>query len=137
MNHGLNIRILNRWLNRQWILDLITRLFLVFLLWNKFIWLGDWLKRHGILIFDLWKLRLLLIFLIFLILTLLNAFKNKNELIQTEFRVGTNGDIRIIKPATLNYQFNISMVSKKSPREVNKVELLQQILGKVFDHKSQ
>jgi DNA-binding transcriptional LysR family regulator len=48
-----------------------------------------------------------------------------------------NGDIRIIKPATLNYQFNISMVSKKSPREVNKVELLQQILGKVFNHKSQ
>jgi DNA-binding transcriptional LysR family regulator len=44
-----------------------------------------------------------------------------------------NGDIRIIKPATLKYQFNLSMVNKKTPREANKVNLLKNIFGEVFE----
>lgn len=43
-----------------------------------------------------------------------------------------SGDIRIIKPATLNYQFKLSMVNKKSPREINKVDLLKQTFTTVF-----
>lgn len=43
-----------------------------------------------------------------------------------------NGQIRIIKPSQLNYQFNLSMVNKKSPREVKKVELVKQVLNEVF-----
>ena len=35
-----------------------------------------------------------------------------------------NGEIRIIQPSILTYQFNLSIVNKKSPREANKVELL-------------
>jgi DNA-binding transcriptional LysR family regulator len=42
------------------------------------------------------------------------------------------GDIRIIKPCTHSYEFNLSLVSKKSPREVNKVKLLNDIFKQVF-----
>lgn len=45
-----------------------------------------------------------------------------------------NGDIRTIKPNTINYQFNIAMINKKSPREVNKVVLAKQMLLEVFQH---
>ena len=43
------------------------------------------------------------------------------------------GEIRIIQPSTLTYQFNLSLVFKKTPREVNKVNLLNQMFSKVFD----
>jgi len=43
-----------------------------------------------------------------------------------------NGDIRIIQPSSLTYQFNLSLVYKKSPREVNKVDLLKEAFAKAF-----
>ncbi|WP_338027057.1 LysR substrate-binding domain-containing protein [Colwellia maritima] len=43
-----------------------------------------------------------------------------------------NGDIRIIQPSSLTYQFNLSLVYKKSPREMNKVELLREAFAKAF-----
>jgi DNA-binding transcriptional LysR family regulator len=45
------------------------------------------------------------------------------------------GDIRIIKPSSRTYEFNLSRVSKKSPREVNKVKLLSDTFNKVFQLK--
>jgi LysR family transcriptional regulator, transcriptional activator for bauABCD operon len=43
------------------------------------------------------------------------------------------GDIRIIQPSTLTYQFDLSLVNKKSPIEPNKVELLQNAFNLAFD----
>jgi len=43
------------------------------------------------------------------------------------------GEIRIIQPSKLTYQFDLSLVSKKSPREVNKVKLLTEIFSRVFE----
>jgi len=42
------------------------------------------------------------------------------------------GDIRIIKPSSRTYEFNLSLVSKKVPREVNKVKLLSETFNEVF-----
>ncbi|MCJ8296447.1 MAG: LysR family transcriptional regulator [Colwellia sp.] len=42
------------------------------------------------------------------------------------------GQIRIIKPSSHTYQFNLSLVTKSSPREVNKVNLLSNIFKQVF-----
>ena len=44
----------------------------------------------------------------------------------------TQGDIRIIQPQTLTYQFDLSMVHKKFPREIAKVELVKEIVNSVF-----
>ena len=43
------------------------------------------------------------------------------------------GDIRIIQPSKLTYQFDLSLVNKKSPIEPNKVELLQNAFNLAFD----
>ena len=43
-----------------------------------------------------------------------------------------NGEIRIIQPSSLTYEFNLSMVYKKHPRETNKVELLKKAFSRVF-----
>ena len=43
------------------------------------------------------------------------------------------GEIRIIKPSSHTYQFNLAMVSKKATREVNKVKLLIDVFSKVFE----
>lgn len=43
-----------------------------------------------------------------------------------------NGDMRIIQPSSLTYQFNLSLVYKKSPREMNKVDLLKEAFAKAF-----
>lgn len=43
-----------------------------------------------------------------------------------------SGDIRIIQPSSLTYQFNLSLVNKKSPREANKVDLLKEAFDKAF-----
>lgn len=43
------------------------------------------------------------------------------------------GLIRIIKPSELTYQFDLSLVVKKTPRENAKVTLLQQAFEKVFN----
>lgn len=43
-----------------------------------------------------------------------------------------NGEIRIIQPSSLTYQFNLSLVYKKYPREVSKVELLREAFTRVF-----
>ena len=50
--------------------------------------------------------------------------------IQHELNMGL---MRIIKPSDLTYQFNLSLVSKKSPREVNKVKLLSEVFSRVFE----
>lgn len=42
------------------------------------------------------------------------------------------GQIRLIQPSRRTYQFNLSMVHKKVPRELNKVKLLKQAFGEVF-----
>lgn len=42
------------------------------------------------------------------------------------------GQIRLIQPSTRTYQFKLSMVHKKVPREVNKVKLLKQAFTQVF-----
>lgn len=42
------------------------------------------------------------------------------------------GEIRIIQPSQLTYQFNLSLVAKKSPREANKVKLLTEIFNRIF-----
>lgn len=44
-----------------------------------------------------------------------------------------SGDIRIIQPSKLNYRFRLSLVNKKTPREVNKVKLLQQAFTLAFE----
>ncbi len=43
------------------------------------------------------------------------------------------GEIRLIQPSSRTYSFNLSLVTKKTPREVNKVELLKQAFTKVFN----
>lgn len=43
------------------------------------------------------------------------------------------GEIRIIHPSTLTYQFSLSLVQKKTPREINKVDLLKTAFASVFD----
>jgi len=43
-----------------------------------------------------------------------------------------NGDIRIIQPSNLSYQFNLSLVAKKSPREIKKVALAKQVFKQIF-----
>lgn len=42
------------------------------------------------------------------------------------------GEIRIIQPNDLTYKFRLSLVSKKNPREVNKVNLLLKTFSEVF-----
>lgn len=42
------------------------------------------------------------------------------------------GQIRLIQPSTRTYQFKLSMVHKKVPREVNKVKLLKKAFAEVF-----
>lgn len=42
------------------------------------------------------------------------------------------GLLRLIKPSELTYPFNLSLASKKYPREVKKVTLLQEIFQQVF-----
>lgn len=49
--------------------------------------------------------------------------------IQHELNMGL---MRIIQPGSLTYQFNLSLVTKKSPREINKVKLLNEVFNKVF-----
>lgn len=44
-----------------------------------------------------------------------------------------DGSIRIIQPSTLTYQFELSLINKKTPREANKVKLLQEAFGKAFN----
>ena len=43
-----------------------------------------------------------------------------------------NSEIRIIKPSELTYQFDLSLVNKKIPRENNKVALLKEAFAQVF-----
>ena len=43
-----------------------------------------------------------------------------------------NSEIRIIKPSELTYQFDLSLVNKKTPREANKVALLKEAFTQVF-----
>jgi DNA-binding transcriptional LysR family regulator len=43
-----------------------------------------------------------------------------------------NGEIRIIQPSSLTYQFNLSLVYKKHPREISKVELLKNAFANAF-----
>jgi len=42
------------------------------------------------------------------------------------------GEIRIIQPSKLTYQFNLSLVSKKFPREIKKIKLLVETFNQVF-----
>jgi hypothetical protein len=44
-----------------------------------------------------------------------------------------DGDIRVIKPSILTYQFKLSLVTKKSPRETHKVNLLKDVLVEFLD----
>ena len=43
------------------------------------------------------------------------------------------GDIRIIQPSTRTYQFSLSLVNKKTPREGTKVELLRSAFNSAFN----
>lgn len=43
------------------------------------------------------------------------------------------GDMRIIQPSTRTYQFNLSLVNKRTPRESAKVELLRSACATVFN----
>ena len=43
------------------------------------------------------------------------------------------GDIRIIQPSVLTYQFDLALVNKKSPREASKIELLNNAFIKAFN----
>ncbi|RBW46804.1 LysR family transcriptional regulator [Psychromonas sp. B3M02] len=43
------------------------------------------------------------------------------------------GEMRIIRPNEITYQFNLSLVTKKTPREANKVELLTAVFNRVFN----
>jgi len=43
------------------------------------------------------------------------------------------GELRIIQPSTLTYQFDLSLVNKKMPIEPNKVELLQDAFNIAFE----
>lgn len=42
------------------------------------------------------------------------------------------GKIRIIKPSSLTYQFDLSLVYKRNPKELKKVDLLKQAFNTVF-----
>lgn len=42
------------------------------------------------------------------------------------------GEMRIIRPSDITYQFNLSLVTKKTPREANKVTLLTDVFNQVF-----
>lgn len=42
------------------------------------------------------------------------------------------GDIRIIQPSKLSYQFNLSQVTKRSPREIKKIELASTAFQQCF-----
>ena len=42
------------------------------------------------------------------------------------------GEMRIIQPSLITYQFNLSLVVKKAPREANKVKLLTEIFNRIF-----
>ena len=44
-----------------------------------------------------------------------------------------NGEIRLIQPSSLTYKFNLSLVHKKYPREINKVELLKKSFATAFN----
>lgn len=50
--------------------------------------------------------------------------------IQQELNVG---EIRIIQPSVLTYQFNLSLVNKKTPREASKVKLLGNAFSSAFN----
>ncbi|MHA2937083.1 LysR family transcriptional regulator [Vibrio sp. RC27] len=50
--------------------------------------------------------------------------------IQNELNLGL---LRIIQPSILTYQFDLSLVQKKIPRETRKVELLQNAFSLVFE----
>ena len=43
-----------------------------------------------------------------------------------------SGEIRIIKPNQCHYKFNLSLVNKKNPKELKKVELAKDIFQRVF-----
>jgi len=43
------------------------------------------------------------------------------------------GEIRIIQPSKLTYQFSLSLVNKKTPREASKVELLRSAFASTFN----
>jgi len=43
------------------------------------------------------------------------------------------GELRIIQPSTLTYQFDLSLVNKKNPRETAKVDLLLNAFHRTFD----
>jgi DNA-binding transcriptional LysR family regulator len=45
------------------------------------------------------------------------------------------GEIRLIRPDKLTYQFNLSLVYKRHPREIKKVDILKQAFNKVFQNK--
>jgi len=42
------------------------------------------------------------------------------------------GEFRLIQPSKLTYQFHLSLVNKKAPRELNKIALLKEAFIKVF-----
>jgi len=42
------------------------------------------------------------------------------------------GEFRLIQPSKLTYQFHLSLVNKKSPRELNKITLLKEAFAQVF-----
>ncbi|SEK34256.1 transcriptional regulator, LysR family [Colwellia chukchiensis] len=42
------------------------------------------------------------------------------------------GEVRLIHPSSRTYQFNLSLVNKKNPRESNKVELLRNAFASAF-----
>ena len=46
----------------------------------------------------------------------------------------TQGELRLIKPDLLNYQFDLSMVSKNAAREKNKVDFARSCFESVFGH---
>jgi DNA-binding transcriptional LysR family regulator len=44
----------------------------------------------------------------------------------------SQGEIRIIQPSLRTYQFNLSLVNKKRPRELAKIELLRNAFASEF-----
>ena len=44
----------------------------------------------------------------------------------------TQGTIRILLPETMSYQFELSLVCKRMPREVDKVQLLTEVFSRIF-----
>lgn len=44
-----------------------------------------------------------------------------------------SGEMRLIQPGHLTYQFNLSLVNKRSARETSKVELLRSAFSRVFE----